>query len=173
MNWKPFNVRYDPLYGRTTSQEGPVNDIVSIKGTFNSSKYIRLLNFHLKPIMRRYEQPRICRPTEQCRASIGQSDGLVFSPKFRIIGVTGISSIFECHQKHVILQCRFFRSFFEFSGLFRNPVLHWISDFLWQLRNRMLSALYDHYWRVSSWAHTFVSMNIFTLYIFLMRLGKQ
>lgn len=71
--YRPFNSRYDPLYvkektrsGRITNNywgaigvEGPVTNIVRIDGTLNSSKYIRLLNTHVLPMMQQFNAPKI------------------------------------------------------------------------------------------------------------------
>lgn len=71
--YRPPNARYDPKFLQMTSRsgritnnywgaigkEGPVTDIVRIEGIFNSARYIRLLNSHVKPMMLSFDQPRV------------------------------------------------------------------------------------------------------------------
>lgn len=63
--YRPFNTRYDPLYVQTTHRsgritnnwgaicnEGPITDLATIDGRFNSSQYLRILRAHVLPVMR-------------------------------------------------------------------------------------------------------------------------
>lgn len=63
--YRPINSRYDPLYVKSTGRsgritnnywgaickDGPLTDLVTIDGRFNSAQYLRILRAHVLPVM--------------------------------------------------------------------------------------------------------------------------
>lgn len=97
--YRPPNTRYDPPYVKATTRsgrisnnywgaighEGPVTDLVSIEGRFDSPAYIRILRAHLLPMMQSFDPPRVFMQDNSPVHKSGKSMGWLARQDFEIL----------------------------------------------------------------------------------------